>query len=82
MTRKSMISTMEYEVRTIMEKASAILNILSAMEEYDAYRAMFRGCDTLEKRTLRALADSLHVIVGEQYDYLDELLDRIPRWEK
>lgn len=77
-----LISTMKSETEPVLDKVTAILNIISAMEEYDAYKAMFMNMDTKEKRTLRALADSLHEIVGETYDYVDNLMDRIPKWEK
>ena len=77
-----LISTMESETKPVLDKVTAILKILYAMEEYDAYKAMYYGEDTKEKRTLRALADSLHEIVDETFDYVDDLIDRIPKWEK
>lgn len=75
-----LISTMKSETEPVLDKATAILKILYAMEEYDGYKAMYYGEDTKEKRTLRALTDSLHEIVGELYDYTDDLMDRIPKW--
>ena len=83
MTEKErLISTFRGEVKEIFNKTDALYHILLAMEEYDEYKAMVYGQDTKNKRTLDALAMSLHEIIMEQYTYVDDLLDRIPQWEE